>query len=283
MDKTVFHRPTRFEAAYRRSIQRLIDKYFELPTFQTLGELNAKLVQFGQARNFISSLAMKLAQEMVNQVAVSNARSWRQAASKAGNSRQVHYMLAHDLSGATGERLDRFLAENARLITSVPHNVAAMLTRHIQTQQTAGLRSEAILKQIAPKLKKLKYYEIARIARTEVAKADTAITRVRAERLNLNWYQWATSEDGRVRLSHRKMDKVLINWNDPPPPEKLVGEKSEGYYHAGNIYNCRCVALPLVSIEEISFPVKIYQGGVIRRIGKREFLQLNGLQSQLAA
>lgn len=278
-----FHRPTRLEEVYRREILRLVDKYLAMPTTAGLGEISARLVEFGQAQNFMQGFAKNLAERMITQVLVNNAQSWRQAATQSSKGRLIYTMLRNELNGPLGERVRQLVTENARYITSVPRNVAEILTRHIQDRQMEGVRSEQIAKEIRAKLPRLKAFQIDRIARTEVAKADTAITRVRGESIGLNWYQWETSEDARVRKSHRKMDRVLINWNDAPAPELLAHEKSEGHYHAGNIYNCRCVALPLVSLDEITFPAKVYVGGQIKLLTRKRFSLISGMPLRIAA
>ena len=110
------------------------------------------------------------------------------------------------------------------------------------------------------------------IARTEVSKTTTALTKARSENLGINWYVWRTVLDGlRVRKSHRIMEGVLVNWNMPPSPEKLAGEKDVGNYHAGNIWNCRCYPEPLISVDDIRWPHKIYINGRIEIISKKEF------------
>lgn len=278
-----FQRPTRLEEVYRREINRLLETYFSIPTTDTLGQITARLVEFGQAERFLQRFAMTQAKRMITQVRQYNAISWRQAATKSSNGKLIYRMLKRELDGPLGVHVDFLIRQNAELIKSVPVNVAEILSRHIQVRQIEGVRSEQIVKEIRKKLPDLMEFQIRRIARTEVAKADTAITRVRAQSIGLNWYQWETSEDQRVRKSHRKMDRVLVNWDDTPSPELLAGEPSQGHYNAGNIYNCRCVALPIVRMDEITFPVRVYSGGKIKRLTRHQFLLLSGGQSRLAA
>lgn len=284
-NKQPFQRPTRIENIYRVELDRLFDKYFNLPTATTLGEINARLVEFAHARNFFSAFGQTMAKRMITMVVKENTTSWRLAASKASNGRIIHQMLRRDLDARTivGARVNYLIEQNSHLISTVPENIQFKLAKWIQEQQVKGLRSEHILRQLQPKFHNLRTYEIRRIARTEVAKADTAITRARAESIGLNWYQWQTSEDARVRLSHRKMDLVLINWNDAPSPEMLVGEKSEGHYHAGNIWNCRCIALPLTTLNEVSWPCKVYTNNTIRRLSRKQFVLISGMPKELAA
>ena len=278
-----FRRPTILEEAYRREIDKLLNVYFASPDLTTLGAFNALLVQYGQARGFLEGFATRLATRMVTHTAAQNARSWREAATQAGRGREIYQMLRASTGGAVGGQIEVLVRENAKLIGSLPRNIARETSKFIQEQQMRGLRTDAIIPMIAPKMKHLQAYQVRRIARTEVAKADTAITRARAQEIDLNWYQWETADDQRVRESHKHMDRVLVNWNEPPDPEKLIHVKSYGSYHAGNSFNCRCVCLPLVSAAEIHFPARIFWRGELHRVSKREFLSLTGALKRIAA
>jgi hypothetical protein len=70
------------------------------------------------------------------------------------------------------------------------------------------------------------------------------------------------------------MAGVLVHWDDPPAPEILAGEKSEGHYDAGDIYNCRCSAEPLLRYDQVAWPAKVYHGGVVRRMTLAQFRRL---------
>jgi SPP1 gp7 family putative phage head morphogenesis protein len=280
-----FHRPTRLESIYRHELDRLFSRYFTFPTTATLGEINARLVEFAHARNFFSTIGQKMANRMITMVANNNAVSWRQAATTSSNGRIIYQMLKRDLQANTlvGIRLNNLITDNSNLISSVPENVQYKLAKWIQEQQVKGIRSSEIAKQLRPRLNYIKSYEVARIARTEVAKADTAITHARAESMGLNYYQWLTSKDSRVRPGHKVMNLVLVNWNDAPAPELLAHEKSEGYYHAGNIWNCRCIALPLTSLSEITWPCKVYINNSIKQLTRNQFMLVSGMPKELAA
>ena len=77
------------------------------------------------------------------------------------------------------------------------------------------------------------------LARTEVSSTATSISEARAAHLSLPAYEWLSSEDKRVRPSHRLLDHVIVLWSDPPAPEALAGIKSRlGHYHAGKAPNC---------------------------------------------
>ena len=111
------------------------------------------------------------------------------------------------------------------------------------------------------------------IARTESAKTSLALTQARCEELNIDFAEWGTSEDVRVRPSHKLMDKVIFPWNDLPAPEVLAGEKSTlGTYGPGGCPNCRCVVYPVLSLDDIKFPARVYHGGSIHQMNKQDFI-----------
>ena len=94
------------------------------------------------------------------------------------------------------------------------------------------------------------------IIRTESSKLNSALTEVRSRSIDVKGYRWSSSEDNRVRSSHGIMNGLFVFWTDPP---KIDGE----YYHAGNIYNCRCVPIPIIRIDDIQFPVRVAEHLVI--------------------
>lgn len=281
MDK--FDRPLRIEQAYERAIELLLNRLFKLPDVSTLTELLASLSTYKNAVVAIEGFATQLASKMVTQVAFQNAQSWREAARQSSKGSVIYNMLRNEMKGELGDRLHFIIKQNAQLIKTVPLNVAERTTRFVQQEQMKGRRSEDIMRDIKPYMNGLKDWQVTRIARTEVAKADTAITRTRAEAINLNWYVWATSHDARVRDSHRIMDTVLVNWSDPPSPEALARMRDRGHYHAGDIYNCRCIALPLVTLSDVVWPSKVYHFGRIQRMSQRQFMKISGLPLHIAA
>jgi SPP1 gp7 family putative phage head morphogenesis protein len=220
-------------------------------------------------------IAELIASHMAVGVMRANAKTWREAASRSMQGRRIYAALQHEMSGPLGVAVRQIINENARLIRSLPEALAERTAHYIAREQMAGVRASEIVQALRPKLRQLTESRIRLIARTEVGKAETAITRARSERLGLDWYEWTTSEDRRVRPSHRKLDGVLVAWDDPPSPEKLAGEPSTlGHYHAGNAPNCRCIALPLVEMAEVKWPHKVYRNGSIQYMTRWQFLQI---------
>jgi len=168
-----------------------------------------------------------------------NQRTWREAAARSTRSRMLHQLLQRELQGPVGELFRQLVKDNAQYITRIPREISEHLTEHIAKAQQAGARPETIAKFMRERFPAMTKNRIRLIARTETIKASSALTQARSEELDIPAYEWLTSQDSRVRKSHRKMQGVIVLYNDPPSPEALVGEKSTlGHYHAGNAPNC---------------------------------------------
>ncbi|WP_220389001.1 phage head morphogenesis protein [Paenibacillus tyrfis] len=172
------------------------------------------------------------------------------------------------INGAVRNQIER----NATIIKSIPLDVSKLVTEHILVESMKGVRAIDIAEQIKELFPEKSNARAELIARTETSKTSTALTRARSENLGVDWYVWRTSEDSRVRDSHALMNGVLIRWSDPPSPEQLDGEKrSYGHYHAGEIFYCRCYGEPVIGLDRIAWPAKVYYGGRIQRMTRKQF------------
>lgn len=222
----------------------------------------------------IDAFALNIARRMVQGVSIQNARSWRQAALQAGSQR-IYRALQLEMQGPVAQEYRRLIRENAMLIKSLPNDLAISTSRFVAAQQRKGIRSEEIAEQLRARLPQLTVNRIHLIARTETAKAETAFSQVRAENLGIRWYEWATAKDQRVRKSHQKMNEVLVAWANPPSPEALVHERSTlGHYAPGGCPNCRCVAIPLVRLDEVSWPHRVYVNSTIVWMTRVDFARM---------
>lgn len=111
------------------------------------------------------------------------------------------------------------------------------------------------------------------VMRTKCAIASSARVKFRSAKTGLTWYVWRTARDGdRVRASHRLMEGVLCNWNDPPNPQKLLDGSAGQMEHPGYAQECRCIALPVLSAEDVKLPARLHIHGTIRTITDRDEL-----------
>lgn len=95
--------------------------------------------------------------------------------------------------------------------------------------------------------------------------------RARLQKIS-NWYVWRNTKEMWVMDSHKLMDGVLVNWNEPPCPELLNGgEEPFAFYHAGEIESCRCYPEPLTKPGTIQWPRQIYVNGTLITMTQEQF------------
>ncbi|TGE35887.1 phage head morphogenesis protein [Desulfosporosinus fructosivorans] len=216
--------------------------------------------------------AEKTAESLVTTLLKTSATTWRMAARENSNGRVIYDALRKELQGPVGSSVAFQINRNAEIIKSMPLDIARQVTNYISDEAINGRRSEDIADDIRAKFPSITRNKAALIARSEVSKTSTALTRSRSESINIPAYTWRTSEDGRVRKSHRHMDGVIVFWSDPPAPEALISVKSTlGKYHAGEAPNCRCYPEPVVNLDYIKWPVKVYRGGSITMMTRIQF------------
>ena len=128
--------------------------------------------------------------------------------------------------------------EGARLITSIPVDIAVEVEAAAQAAAITGTRHEALSEYIASR-GQVAMSRAELIARTETARQTTILTQTRAVSIGSGGYIWRTADDGRVRPSHAAMDGQFVKWSEPPTLDGLTG-------HAGALPNCRCYPEPVV-------------------------------------
>jgi hypothetical protein len=102
--------------------------------------------------------------------------------------------------------------------------------------------------------------------------------------MHVSSYIWRATKDGRTRKSHRLMDGVIVFWEDPPAPESFLAIRSTlGHYNAGDCPNCRCYPQPVLRLDRIDWPHKVYSNGIIRPATQSRFAGLSQMQIRRAA
>lgn len=240
--------------------------------WQLFKKFNFDPVRIIQKQEFFDLWAEQAAERMIVGQLASSARTWRGAARENMRGAQIYKALRS--SDLVNTRVNELVAENAKLIKSLPKELAARVAVAITEKAQQGERASTM--QIPGLFARAARWRIRLITRTETSKATTALTQARAEELDLDWYVWRTSKDARVRVSHRKMDGVLFRWSDPPAPESLVGQRSTlGHYHAGNAPNDRCYPEPILNLGQVSWPHRVYWNGTIHQTSLMQFKNLN--------
>lgn len=276
MKYSLWRQSRRIENEYLKSLFTLCDMFRKIA--ESVGEdqelYRRRMNNFQnsyQYEKFITSAVKR----MVTPISVMNEQTWRKAARKSTRSKFLFGLLIDEIKQNHSSMINDQIIENAALIRTLPNDVAEKVVKNIAEEAIKGKRARPIESIIREETDKHSRASARLIARTEVAKTQSAITKSRAQNLDMHWYVWRTALDGdRVRKSHRLMEGVIVNWNDPPSPEELAGEQSVGHYHAGNIWNCRCYSEVLLDVDDVKWPHKVYRNGQITTMNKAEFLKI---------
>ena len=279
----------RIEATFRRSLLEIAKQIIiRIGETTDMELINSTLLHINKSReyqNFCESIAMN----MVTHLYDDQGKTWRQAASLNSKGGFIYAFLQKELKGYTGRMLMQEIQRNAEIIKTLPLNIAQDITAYVAKESLNGRRASEIAKEIKLRFPKQTKARAELIARTEVSKTQSNLIESRCRKFNINWYIWrpvgGSRGDGRTRTSHKGMADVLVNWNEPPAPEDLFpiygknGKKyrnSLGHYHAGCCPNCRCYAEPVIDLDLLTFPVRIYRKGSIYRINRKAFIKLLG-------
>jgi SPP1 gp7 family putative phage head morphogenesis protein len=264
----------RLQKQYEQGIRKIVGRVLKpiLPG-QSFDQWIAALAERSKQQDIFEASTW-LASRMVHWANVGTQRTWREAAENTQRSAYLYKLLNQELKDTpTGARISQLIRENAAYISSIPLEVATTLTGEIAKAQQAGARPATIAKMYRTRFPKLLKSRVNLISRTETARASAALTRARAESVNADWYEWLSSTDARTREGHRNLHGVLVNWNDPPNPEQLVGEAhTVGHYNCGEVFNCRCVTAPMLHVDDVSWPRRVYSKGRITQMTKQKFL-----------
>lgn len=171
--------------------------------------------------------------------------------------------------------------ENFKMIKSIPQEVMKVINEKsieklinevAEGKETRG-SFEKFLKEKKSKNAKL-------IARTETAKLQTVIQKERATKLGSVCYIWRTSNDQRVRQSHKDMNGVVVFWKDDQEDKPLLDNM---YGNAGEFPNCRCdcdsIVIPNVQLKNNFYNVYNYEKHKIERISRKDLLEMIEMES----
>lgn len=136
---------------------------------------------------------------------------------------------------------------NARLITSIPEKFLGDVAILIEDSYRSGLSVKYITKQIKDKFG-VTENRARLIARDQIGKLHSDIVRDEHLSLGITEYKWLTSNDERVRYSHKVLNEKICSWYDPTVYKDSVNDKKwkkrssiDGVEkHPGQDYQCRC-------------------------------------------
>ena len=148
-----------------------------------------------------------------------------------------------------GDTLEALLDEQVRLITSLPLEAARRVhEKSLNALNTAarypereGAIQEALAEAHPDATQRWLVNRARLIARTETARSASVLTQARAMHIGAESYIWKTAGDWKVRPSHKRLNGRTFTWAEPP-----LSDPPDHHSHPGQIFNCRCVALPII-------------------------------------
>lgn len=136
------------------------------------------------------------------------------------------------------------IADNTRLIKSIPEQYLTNVESVVFSNMRAGLRPSAIVNQLSDQFGVTKN-RAKLIARDQTSKANGELSKQRQIDTGFEFFKWQTAEDVRVRDPHAKLAKRDIGfgpgvyrWDNPPKNDKGVP------IIPGQEIQCRCISIP---------------------------------------
>ena len=176
---------------------------------------------------------------MIAEVEQRDTKAWFEA------SREMGKALGREIRNApTGAIMRERLAEQVTLIKSLPLDAA----QRVHKLTTEGMLDGTRASEIAAMIMRSGHVSKSRatlIGRTEVARTAAALTQARATYVGVTHYEWLSVGDSDVRPLHRELNGKIFRYDDPP-----VSDPSGVRSGPGEIWNCRCVGLPVLPLAD---------------------------------
>lgn len=151
--------------------------------------------------------------------------------------------------------MELIVSDNVRLIKSVNENLLGQVQEVIYSGVRRGLKISALSEELQNKFT-LSKKRATLIARDQIQKAHSDLTRLRHEELGIKEYKWLTGRDERVRPSHKVLEGKICNYDNvsvykDEEADKKWLQKSEiggALYHPGQEIQCRCTPIAIIKI-----------------------------------
>ena len=239
------------EVSYRRDMNKLISAMRDDVITQAIPFLRMNASAFVADASFtlqlrdllnrikkkyrdIGSLSQTMATSAVMGAAASNKKRFDRAIEKATGVSLGRIISSENLS----DTLQAQIAVNADLIQSLPDEYYKSISTRLFQGVTQGDTVGSLLKDVQ-KITGVSRRRAKLIARDQTQKTNAAITQQRQEALGITEYIWRTSEDERVRATHKANNGKVFRWDKPP---KTTG-------HPGNDINCRCTSRGIIDLS----------------------------------
>jgi SPP1 gp7 family putative phage head morphogenesis protein len=150
------------------------------------------------------------------------------------------------ITGDLKEVLAATITENVGLIKSIPEQYFTQIEGAVMRSITTGNG----LQDLVPFIKKYEGITLRRariIARDQTRKAFSNLNFARMDKDGVKQYEWLHSSGGqKPRKLHQRMSGKVYRIDNPPVIDDKTGQRGK----PGDLINCRCRAIPIVSFAE---------------------------------
>lgn len=269
------------KATHPKDVEKLIDRIYKKvfnEVFKNNKNLNinkakSQLVEFSSSKKY-EEFCNKFSKELAKKNIKWKKDTWKKLYKVAKKEGVIS--LKSTYTNYQKKVMEKAVKENFKMIKSIPEKIMKVLkeksVNELINEVALGKSNRGTFKKFLEE-KKVKNAEL--IARTETAKLQTIIQKERATKLGSVCYVWKTSNDRRVRESHKNMNNVIVFWRDE---ENEKPHLDNMYGNAGEFPNCRCdcdsVVLPKIQLTSNSYKVYNYKTERLNRVSKKELLEM---------
>ena len=155
--------------------------------------------------------------------------------------RNARVDLRKTISSVGGDVFEKAIKENIGLIKTIPERFHDELSRRYILGERASPMDLKERAKIFRQVGKSSGYNLRRITRDQSNKLTGKLSEIRQTEVGIKQYRWETSIDDRVRETHQEKHGIVFSWDNPPMDTG----------HPGHDIQCRCVAIPEISADEI--------------------------------
>ena len=214
-----------------RVVGAMVNAHVDGPTIRNQEKLKQQLELYSQS---LGPWAEKVAADFIAAVNRDNKKAW------ASQSKRLAAQLKNEMANSSvGLMAKQLQAQQVALIKSLPLEAGSRAQKLALEAATGGRRADEVAAELAD-TEGVTASRATLIARTEISKANAAITQARSEYVGATHYIWRTAGDGDVRESHREVDGKIFAFMAPP----TLSDGMTG--NPGEFPNCRCFAEPII-------------------------------------
>lgn len=151
--------------------------------------------------------------------------------------------IVPELSKENKQALKEELIENIEYsVKNLANRQVIRLRKMVQDNLFYGKTKNKTLIDDIQKTFNMEYSRAKFIARNETELLTAKLSELKFKEAGVTKYKWVTSNDERVRDSHKKLNGTIQEWDNPP----IVDEKTGRRGNPSEDYNCRCQAIGLL-------------------------------------